>query len=212
MAWEEELKRAICEGEEEQAERIVSAALDENINPWEILERGAIPGIIEAGRLWQEGEYFLPDVILATEAYNQVSVALEPLLSEGERRGRGSVVIGSVEGDAHEIGKNIVVAMLRGSGYQVTDLGIDVEKEAFVESVRESNPDVLGLGAYMTTTMRRMPEVIQSLIEAGLRERVKVIVGGAAVTEDYAKKIGADGYGKDAAQAVSLVERLLGGG
>ncbi len=212
MAWEEELKRAICEGEEERAEEIARRALDENADPWKILERGAIPGISEAGRLWQEGEYFLPDVILATEAYSQVMRLLEPLLGEGEIRSRGSVVIGSVEGDAHEIGKNIVVAMLRSSGYQVTDLGIDVKKETFVERVREYRPDVLGMGAYMTTTMRRMPEVIQSLVEAGLREGVKVIVGGAAVTEEYSKEIGADGYGKDAAQAVSLVKRLLGGG
>jgi corrinoid protein of di/trimethylamine methyltransferase len=210
MEWEAELKRAISEGDENKAEEITAAALEEGVEAKEILEKGAVAGIYEAGRLWQDGEYFLPDIILATEAYKEVMKLIEPLLESGDISYRGKVVIGSVEGDAHDIGKNIVIALLRSASYEVTDLGVDVPLRDFVDKARELEPDVLGMGAYMTTTMRGMEEVIRMLAEAGLREKVKVVVGGAAVTRGYAEQIGADGYGDNAAAAVELVDRLLG--
>jgi methylmalonyl-CoA mutase cobalamin-binding domain/chain len=137
---------------------------------------------------------------------------LEPLLTDDNTSARGAVVLGSVEGDAHDLGKNIVAAMLRSSMYEVIDLGVDVTAGRFVEAVRDMRPGIVGLGAYMTTTMRNMQGIINALEEAGLRDKVKVIVGGATVTADYARRIGADGYGADAAEAVSLVDRLLGAG
>jgi len=212
MEWETALKKAISEGDEIEADEITAAALEKGAAPKDILEKGAVAGIYEAGRLWQEGIYFLPDIILATEAYKEVMKRIEPLLESGDVSYRGRVVIGSVEGDAHDIGKNIVIALLRTASYEVIDLGADVPLTTFVAQARELEADVLGLGAYMTTTMRGMEEVIRLLREAGLRDRVKVIVGGAAVTHGYAEQIGADGYGDNAAATVELVDRLLGVG
>jgi len=209
MTWEDELKRAVAEGDEVESEDIASRALESGADPRDVLEKGAVEGIREAGRLWQEGEYFLPDIILAAEALNRVIERVEPLLKK-EGLAKGHVLIGSVEGDAHDLGKNIVVAMLRSSLYEVKDLGVNVPAEGFVSAVRESGSGVLGMGAYMTTTMRVMPDVLEALEKAGLRDGVKVIVGGAAVTADYAKQIGADGYAADAVEAVELVNRLLG--
>ena len=210
MGWEDELKRAICDGDEVRADEVAARALEEGASPKEVLEKGAVPGIYEAGRLWQEGTYFLPDIILATEAYKEVMKRIEPLLASEDVFHKGRVVIGSVEGDAHDIGKNIVVALLRSASYEVVDLGVDVPLPLFVEKARELGADVLGMGAYMTTTMRGMAEVLRLLEEAGLRGALKVIVGGAAVTREYAEDIGADGYADNAAEAVELVDRLLG--
>lgn len=209
MNWEEELAKAVAEGDEVSSEDIASRALESGADPREVLEKGAVEGIREAGRLWQEGEYFLPDIILAAEAFNQVIERVKPLIKK-EGLAKGRVLIGSVEGDAHDLGKNIVVAMLRSSLYEVKDLGVNVPAERFVSAVRESGAGVLGIGAYMTTTMRAMPDVLEALETAGLRDGVKVIVGGAAVTADYARQIGADGYAADAVEAVELVNRLLG--
>ncbi len=210
MEWETDLKKAVVEGDEVKADEITTAALEGGVKPKDILEKGAVAGIYEAGKLWQEGTYFLPDMILATEAYKEVMKRIDPLLESGDVSYKGRVIIGSVEGDAHDIGKNIVIALLRSASYEVIDLGADVSLTAFVEKARELEADVLGLGAYMTTTMRGMEEVIRLVREAGMRDRVKVIVGGAAVTRGYAEQIGADGYGDNAADAVELVDRLLG--
>ena len=210
MDLEKELSDAVKAGEEVKADELARKALESGMAPRDVLQKGAVAGIYEAGKLWQEGEYFLPDVILATEASNQVMKLVEPLLEGSDGESRGRVVLGSVEGDAHDLGKNIVGAMLRSSLYEVNDLGVDVTAERFVEAAKESRPDVIGLGAYMTTTMRGMEKVIAALEDAGLRDSVKVVIGGAAVTADYADRIGADGYGPDAVEAVSLVDRLTG--
>lgn len=207
-----ELERAVCEGEEEAALEVVGLALEEGVDPLLLLEEGAVAGIYEAGRLWQEGEYFLPDIILATEAYSMVMQRLEPLLVERGARVKGTVVMGSVEGDAHDLGRKIVVALLRCASYEVVDLGVDVPAERFVDAARAHGASIIGMGAYMTTTMRNMEPVIAKLDEAGLRGSVKVIVGGAAVTRDYAARIGADGYAGTAAEAVDLVDGLMGVG
>ncbi|HEY5493405.1 MAG TPA: corrinoid protein [Candidatus Anoxymicrobiaceae bacterium] len=210
MDWEEDLPAAVTEGDEIRAEELAGAALGSGAPPREVLEKGAVAGIYETGRLWQEGDYFLPDVILSIEAFNKVMEMVEPLLAGEVASTKGKVVLGSVEGDAHDLGKNIVAAMLRSSLYEVIDLGIDVSAERFVEAARDMHPDVIGLGAYMTTTMRNMEGVITALREAGLRDSVKLIIGGAPVTAEYAERIGADGFGADAVGAVALVDRLLG--
>jgi corrinoid protein of di/trimethylamine methyltransferase len=205
-----DLEKAVCEGDEIKAVDIAERALAEGKEARELLDSGAVAGIQEAGRLWQEEEYFLPDIILATEAYKEVMKVIEPRLAREDLAFKGKVLIGSVEGDAHDIGKNILASLLRCSSYQVIDLGVDVPLQDFVDKARELEPDVLGMGAYMTTTMRGMEVVLRSLEEAGLRDKVKVIVGGAAVTRDYADDIGADGYGDNAAEAVELVDGLMG--
>ena len=205
-----DLRQAVCEGDEIKAVDISEKALKEGAEAQKLMEEGAVAGIREAGRLWQEEEYFLPDIILATEAYKEAIKVIEPRLAQEDMSFKGKVIMGSVEGDAHDIGKNIVISLLRCNSYQVIDLGVDVPLQEFVDKARELQPDVLGMGAYMTTTMRGMEVVIRSLEEAGLRDKVKVIIGGAAVTKDYATGIGADGYGDNAAETVELVDGLLG--
>jgi 5-methyltetrahydrofolate--homocysteine methyltransferase len=211
LDWDVELSAAVSEGDEIRSEELGRIALDSGAPARDVLVKGAVAGIYRAGRLWREGEFFLPDVILATEAFNQVMAMVEPLLAEETGTAKGLVVLGSVEGDAHDLGKNIVAAMLRASFYDVVDLGVDVGADRFVEAARQRKPAVIGMGAYMTTTMRNMPVVLAALEEAGLRDRVKVIIGGAAVTGEYASRIGADGYGADAFEAVALVDRFLDG-
>lgn len=208
--WSKVLKDAVFKGDEEVAEDAAERGLSEGIAPIELLQKGAVAGIYEAGALWQAGEYFLPDVILAAEAFNAAMKSIEPALEGTEGHDKGLVVLGSVEGDAHDLGKNIVSALLRSAGYEVMDLGIDVSTERFVDTVRDRNPKVLGLGAYMTTTMRQMEGIIHALEQAGLRSGVKVVVGGAAVTEEFSRGIGADGYAQNAMDAVELLDGLTG--
>jgi methanogenic corrinoid protein MtbC1 len=209
MDWEANLKRAVCEGDEVTADEIAMKALEAGANATGLLERGAVAGIYEAGRLWQDGEYFLPDMILATEAYKEAMKRIEPRLAGEERAYKGKVLIGTVEGDAHDIGKNIVIAMLRCASYEVIDLGVDVPLQAFLDKTKDLEPDVLGMGAYMATTLRNMEALIRALEEAGLRGKTRVIVGGAAVTRDYADRVGADGYADNAAETVEEVDRLV---
>jgi methanogenic corrinoid protein MtbC1 len=209
MDWSQELMQAVATGDEVTAARVAAEALESGTAPLDILKSAALPGIDKAAGLWQDGEYFLPDVILATEAFNDVMELVRPALEGQPDVTRGLVVIGSVEGDAHDLGKSIVVALLRSAMYEVVDLGVDVPAATFVDAVKSKRPAVLGLGAYMTTTMRGMEDVMDALRAEGLRGSVKVVIGGVAVTEEYAKKIGADGYGVDAIKAVELVNSLM---
>jgi methanogenic corrinoid protein MtbC1 len=210
MDWSTELSKAVAEGDEKKAAEIAGEALGSGTAAFDILKSAALPGIDRAARLWHDGEYFLPDVILATEAFNDVMDVLRPALEGQPGITRGLVVIGSVEGDAHDLGKGIVVALLRSALYEVLDLGVDVQAATFIEAVRSRKPAVLGLGAYMTTTMRGMEDVMDALRSEGLRDSVKVIIGGVAVTAEYAEKIGADGFGADAVEAVDLVDSIMG--
>jgi corrinoid protein of di/trimethylamine methyltransferase len=207
--FEVSLKQAVLEGDEIKAAEIAKEALGSGADPLALLQNGAVAGIREAGDIWHTGDYFLPDIILATEAYKEAAAMIEPLLAGAKILRRGKVLIGAVEGDAHDIGKSIVASMLKCASYEVVDLGVDVPLGEFVSKVREHSPDILGMGAYMTTTMRGMAEVMRLLEEAGLRDKVKVIVGGAAVTREYAGEIGADGYGEDAAAAIDLADKLM---
>jgi methanogenic corrinoid protein MtbC1 len=195
--WKKVLKSAVLKGDEDVADEATRRGLSEGIPPLDLL-KSAVEGIYAAGEIWHAGDYYLPDIILATEAFGLAMKNLEPLISEAAGTPGGRVVIGSVAGDAHDIGKKIVIALLGSAGYEVHDMGSDVAAERFVEKVREVSPVILGLGAYMTTTMRNMSEVLDALVEAGVRDGVKVIVGGA------------DGYAADAIEAVKLADRLLG--
>jgi 5-methyltetrahydrofolate--homocysteine methyltransferase len=178
----------------------------------EILNSGLIPGLNEVGRRFQNGEFFFPELLVSGEAMKAALARLKPELVESSGAIIGKYVIGTVKGDIHDIGKNIVIMMLEGNGWEVTDLGIDVPTDAFVKAVKEADYQVLGMSALLTTTIPRLTETIEALQKEGLRNKVKVMVGGVSVTEEYAAEIGADAYGKDAVDAVAEAKRLIGKG
>jgi 5-methyltetrahydrofolate--homocysteine methyltransferase len=206
----EELKSAVLSGEDERAAGLTKKALEKGIEPGKILNEALVPAMEIVGREYEDGERYVPEMLISAEAMKAAMEVLRPKLVETGVQLRGKVVIGTVEGDLHDIGKNLVAMMLEGAGFEVIDLGVEVTADRFVQAVREHKPDVLGMSALLTTTMIHMPEVIEALKEAGLREKVKVIVGGAPVTQEFAEKIGADGYAPDAASAAEVVKKLLG--
>lgn len=205
----EELKQAIVEGDDEVAPQLAETALAEGLAPVEVMQQAVVAGIEEAGRLWGENKYFLPDVILSAGAFKAAAGVIQPKLAEGSDTKKGRIVLGVVAGDMHDLGKTIVIAMLSGGGFEVIDLGVDIPTETFIEKVKELKPDILGLGAYMTTTMLLMKDVIDGLKAAGLREQVKVIVGGVPTTQKFAEEVGADAWGKDALDSVVKARRLV---
>lgn len=204
----EKIKKSVVEMNEPATRALVREALSEN-SPREILVNGLIAGMKEVGKLFSEQVYFVPEVLLASEAFYAGFNLVSPLLKKEGFRPKAKVVIGVVEGDIHDIGKNIVKVMLEASGYEVLDLGDNVPNQKFIEAVEKEKPAVLALSSLMTTTMLQMEQVIQQLEEKKLRNKVKVIIGGAPVNQDFADKIKADGYGQDAAQAVTLIEKLI---
>ncbi len=208
-----QVKEAIIAGKKEETMRRVEEAVKAGIAPTLIINEGLTPGLFVVGDKFDEGEYFLPDMMLAAEAMNEAIQFLEPLLQKNEEDVGTSpvrMVIGTVKGDLHSIGKDIVVMMMKSAGFEVIDLGVDVSADAFVEAVREKEAAVLGISALMTTTIQEQKKVIDLLQEKGLRERVKVIVGGAPISEEWAVKIGADGYAPDAIAGVKKVKAMLG--
>jgi 5-methyltetrahydrofolate--homocysteine methyltransferase len=205
----EELKQAIVDGDDELAPQKAEAALVEGLLPAEVMQRGAVAGIEEAGRLWSANKYFMPDVILAAGAFKAAAEVIKPKLGQGGGPSKGRLVLGVVSGDMHDLGKTIVIAMLSGAGFEVIDLGVDVPTQTFIDKVRELKPDILGLGAYMTTTMLLMKDVIDGLKAAGLRDQVKVIVGGVPTSQNFAEEVGADAWGKDALDATSKACQLI---
>lgn len=204
-----ELKLAIVQGDDEVASQKAEEALAEGLSPITVMDEAVVAGIQEAGRLWSENKYFLPDVILSAGAFKAAMTVLQPKLSQASGAKSGRIVIGVVEGDMHDLGKAIVTAMLTGAGFEVIDLGVDVPMRTFIEKTRELKPDILGLGAYMTTTMLQMKDIIEELQAAGLRKQVKVMVGGVPTSEQFAQEIGADAWGKDALDAVIKAQQLM---
>ena len=208
----EEIKAAIVDGDIYGAGDKTTQAVEQGVSAADVLNEAALPAIREVGDLWNRGRYFLPEVVMSSEAFNEVTARLRPYLTGDERPSLGRVIMGTVSGDLHDLGKNIVIALLEGEGFQVTDLGVDVAVERFVEQVEELRPDILGLGAYMSTTMRAIPEVIEALDKQGLRSGVRIMVGGIPVTPKFAEEAGADGYGEDAFEALSKAKALVKGG
>jgi len=207
-----QMAQAVIDGDEEAAAALAQQVLDQGIDPLEAINRGFTPGMDTVGDLYSRGEYFLPDLILGGEAMKGALAVLEPALkAKGqERKVLGVIVLGTVKGDIHEIGKSLVGSMLSANGFLVHDVGIDVEAEEFVASARQHNADIVALSALLTTTMLHQRDVIEHLVEAGLRDRVKVMVGGSPVTQAWADQIGADGYAEDAAGAAIVAKRLMG--
>ena len=205
-----DLKKAVLEGDDEIARDFAQKALNLGIAPQEIVKQGIIPGIQEAGELWKRNEYFHTDIILCAEAFRLAMEIIEPKLSAGEIGTSGKVVIGTVSGDMHNLGKIMVNATLRGGGFEVIDLGEDVSQDIFIQKVKELSPDILGLGCYMTTTMLEMKDIINRLNKEDLRGKIKIMIGGVPVTQEYADEIGADAWGKDAFDTVEKAKKLMG--
>ena len=189
---------------------LVQQALDAGVSPAKILAEGLVAGMDVVGDKFRRDEIFMPEVLISAKAMQCGMDVLRPKLKESGAKLAGKIVLGTVKGDLHDIGKNLVGMFLEGAGFEVTDMGIDVQSDKFVEAVKAQKPDIVGLSALLTTTMPKMKEVIESLVEAGVRTGVKVVVGGAPVTEKFAKDIGADGYAPDAASAVEKVRELVG--
>ena len=197
-------------GEPEEAAALAQQALDEGLDPLKSIDEGLTPGITRVGESFSRGDAYLPDLILAGEAMKSALDILEPaMLDDQEREVVGRVVLGTVKGDLHEIGKTLVATMLTANGFQVTDVGIDQSAEEFIAAIRETNAELIGMSALLTTTMREQKTVIDALEDAGLRDQVKVMIGGAPVTQSWADQIGADGYAEDAIGAIDLAYRLI---
>ena len=192
-----------------RTEALAKAALEEGVPAIEILNRGLVPGMQIVGERFRNGEIYLPEVLVVGKAMKGAMALLKPAFKREGAPRRGKVAIGTVKDDIHDIGKNLVIMMLEGNGWEVVDLGINVAAEQFCDAVQERAPDILGLSALLTMTEPRLKEVIDALEARGLRRKVKVMVGGAVVTQDYADEIGADGYAPDAVQAVELAGRLM---
>lgn len=205
-----EISKGIMEGDNDKVLELVKVALDNNVPAKEILDKGLIPGIITVGNLFETGEYFLPELLVSAEAMLGALELLEPILSKANVPPTGKYLIGTVQGDVHDIGKNIVVMMLKGSGWDVTDMGIDVSPEEFCSAVEKDDFQILGLSSLLTTTMPGAVRTISALKATGLRDRVKIMVGGAPTTREWANKIGADGYAPDAPSAVRVAKALIG--
>ena len=210
MADLQALAEAVINGKRDDAARITQAAVDEGVSPGDIIDEGLIAGMGVVGERFKNNEFYVPEVLIAARAMHAGMDIIKPLLAESGRQPRGIVAIGTVKGDLHDIGKNLVAMMLEGGGYEVIDLEVDVPPERFVEVVSESGVQVIALSALLTTTMPSMKDTIDALSEAGVRDRVKVMIGGAPVTQNYADEIGADGYAPDAASAVDKARELLG--
>lgn len=206
------MAQSTIDGEPETAERLARQAIEQGVDPLEAINQGFVVGMDYVGEQFSLGEMFLPDLVLAGEAMKAAVAVLEPEISKRgtERQMLGKVVLGTVEGDIHGIGKTLVGTMLSASGFQVYDLGVNVPVETFVEKARQVDADIVGLSALLTTTMARQRDVIEALDNLGMRSKVKVIVGGAPVTDNWADEIGADGHGEDAVGAVAVAKKLVG--
>lgn len=206
----EQLKTAVIEGDVDRAVELARTALEAGVDPLSLIHDYLAPAMDEVGQRYERGEYFLPELVIASEAMQGVMQLIRPRLAAGEGVSRRiPVVIGTVRGDMHDIGKNLVAAMLEGAGFEVIDLGVDVPPEKFVETAKEKDARIVAMSALLTTTMGAMRETIEALREAGLRERVRVLVGGAPVTQRFADEIGADGYSENAPGAVKVARKVL---
>jgi 5-methyltetrahydrofolate--homocysteine methyltransferase len=208
----QEVYSAVIDGNASEVKVKVQAALDNGIEAETVLNSGLIAAMKEVGQLFEDGEYFVPEMLISARAMQSGMTILRPILVAQDIKPIGKVVIGTVKGDLHEIGKNLVSMMLEGSGFQIIDLGTDASPEKFLEAVNIHKPNIVGMSALLTTTMVNMEKTLQLLEANGVRKGLKVIIGGAPISQKYADEIGADGYAPDASQAVVLARQLVGAG
>ncbi|HDQ73709.1 MAG TPA: cobalamin-binding protein [Chloroflexi bacterium] len=206
----ERMSTAILEGDAEKAAELVEKALGKDLGAKEILDSGLVVGMNEVGVRFKRGDMFVPEVLMSADAMSAGMKILRPALVASGAKLVGKIMLGTVQGDLHDIGKNLVGMMCEGAGFEVIDIGFDAEPEKFIEAIKEHQPDVVGMSAMLTTTMRAMGHTIKAIQEAGLRDQVKVIVGGAPVDAEFAERIGADGYGSNAPSGADLAKQLVG--
>jgi 5-methyltetrahydrofolate--homocysteine methyltransferase len=206
----QQISQAVIEGSMDEIAGLTRTALDEGLSPQETLDNGLMAGMDVVGKEFKAGTMYVPEVLRSAKTMQNAMAVLNPLLTKSGSKRIGTILLGTVKGDLHDIGKNLVGMMCEGAGFQVTDIGKDLAPEAFVDAVKKYEPDVIGMSALLTTTMRVMEHTIKALEEAGLRKKVKVMIGGAPVTKAFADQIGADGYASNAAAAADLAKRLIG--
>jgi 5-methyltetrahydrofolate--homocysteine methyltransferase len=205
----ESMAKMVISGATEEIVKLTRQVLNEGAQPREILDKGLLPGMEVVGERFKVGDMYIPEVILSARTMHAALDVLRPLFVESDHAGFGTVIIGTVEGDIHNVGKNLVAIVLEGAGFEVVDLGVDVKPQVFVQAVKEHRPDIVAMSALLTTTIPKMAETIRALQEAGLRKQVKIMAGGAPVTEEFVMKIGGDGYAPDAVLAVEKAKVLL---
>ena len=206
----EKVSKAVIEGDADNIGMLTELALSKDLSPKDILDKGLMPGMDYVGVEFRAGNMFVPEVLLSARVMLASTDIIKPLLAETGAEMTGKVIMGTVQGDLHSIGKDLVCMMMEGAGFEVIDLGTDVAPEAFVKAVKEGRPDIVGMSALLTTTMRSMDHTIQALEEASLRKSLKVMVGGAPVTSDFAEQIGADAYASNAPAAVDIAKQFVG--
>jgi 5-methyltetrahydrofolate--homocysteine methyltransferase len=206
----EKLSTAVLEGDADKAHKLVEQGLKQGLSPKEILDNGLIVGMDEVGARFKRGDMFVPEVLMSADSMAAGLEILRPLLIESGVEMLGKVVMGTVKGDLHDIGKNLVSMLCEGAGFEIVDIGFNAEPEKFIEAIKQHQPQVVGMSAMLTTTMRAMGQTIKAIEEAGLRDKVKVMVGGAPVDKDFADAIGADGYGSNAPSGADLAKQLVG--
>jgi len=209
MSTLDELRQSVIDGDAAQAQSLVKQAITASLPAEKILNEGLISGMAEVGRLFEAGEYFVPEMLIAARAMKGGLELLRPSLAAANVKAIGKVIIGTVQGDLHDIGKNLVAMMMEGAGFEVVDLGVDVSPQKYVDAVKEHKPNLVGCSALLTTTMPKMKATVEALKEAGLRDSVKVMIGGAPVTDKYAAEIGADIYAPDASSAATRAKLAL---
>jgi 5-methyltetrahydrofolate--homocysteine methyltransferase len=205
----EKLSQAVQEGDEERTVELVKEALDNHTPPYDILNKGLVTGVQALGKLFKDGEAFLPEILVSVRAMNMGMEVLQPHLSAKDISAKGKIVLGTVEGDIHDIGKNLVGMMLKSNGFDVIDIGVDVPADSFLQAVQENKPNILAMSALLTTTITYFPVVLEVLEKTGLKGKIKVMIGGAAASREYADEIGAEGYAPDCVSAVDEAIRLM---
>ena len=206
----EKLSTAILEGDSDASASLTQQGLDESVSPGDLLDNGLIVGMDEVGVRFKAGDMFVPEVLMSAEAMSSGMALLRPLLAESGVQLAGKIVMGTVKGDLHDIGKNLVSMMCEGAGFEIVNLGFNVDPEKFIEAIKENRPNIIGMSAMLTTTMRAMGHTIKAIEEAGFRDQVKIMVGGAPVDQEFADRIGADGYGANAPTSAELAKQLAG--
>ena len=209
MAILEDIQNCVLDGELDEFKDLVQKAVDEGIDPAAIINDGLIGGMNIVAPLFKSGEMFVPEVMESADTMNEGMQVVKPLITDADMPTKGKVIIGTVNGDLHDIGKNLVVLMMESRGYTVIDMGVDVKEEQFVEAIKEHKPDIVGMSSLLTTTMMKIDDTIKMINESGLRDQVKIIIGGAPISQEFADDIGADGYSEDASTAVELCDRMM---
>ncbi len=205
----ERLSTAVLEGDSEKAAQLAQRGLDQGLGPKDILDNGLVVGMDEVGVRFKRGDMFVPEVLMSAEAMQAGLTVLRPSLAESGVQLIGTIVMGTVKGDLHDIGKNLVNMMCEGAGFEVIDIGFNADPEKFIGAIKEHQPDIVGMSAMLTTTMRAMGHTIKAIEEAGLRDQVKIMVGGAPVDAEFAQRVGADGYGSNAPAGVDLAKKFV---